>query len=513
VGKKNKESQPFSWVGVWYFNYQKTSCSPGAGNSSNPSPGTQTMTGGTVVASSGNGTLNNPPGNNQLAGSDFYLVELSSLELKKKYQLSMKYFSLIILFFLSFQSNAQSGLVAHFTFDQCGEVVDETGINNSAFPDFQMGFPSGIIDCACGAKDSALVMDGYQEIGGADFEDKIFLIGNYDNYFDDDDFTVSMYFKVTDYNGNRTLISKMGDCNDDNGMSIRYTGATNFITAYVGEDAINNVTISGKLNDDRCWHHIVLIKKGNRVSFYADGILLDEKPTVGILNPRNEEILTLGHGPCVEEGIDFPFAGYIDDLRVYNRAVSLPEIEEFSYDIDMIGNRRDTLIIEGTSVNIITSPTCADEFSWSPADPSFGVDDPNDPNTTITPPEDGTYVLSIIDSTSIGGCIARDTINIRVIDPDSLDCNEIFLPEAFTPNGDGLNDTYYISNPYAIINFVSFEIFDRWGGRVFYSENVFDQWNGDFNGKKINPGVCVYRTVYNCQGEEKIKLGSLTVLR
>ena len=36
------------------------------------------MTGGTVVASSGNGTLNNPPGNNQLAGSDFYLVELSS---------------------------------------------------------------------------------------------------------------------------------------------------------------------------------------------------------------------------------------------------------------------------------------------------------------------------------------------------------------------------------------------------------------------------------------------------
>lgn len=63
---------------VWYWNYQKTSCSPGTGNSTNPSPGTETMTGGTVVASSGNGTLNNPPGTNQLAGSDFYLVELSS---------------------------------------------------------------------------------------------------------------------------------------------------------------------------------------------------------------------------------------------------------------------------------------------------------------------------------------------------------------------------------------------------------------------------------------------------
>lgn len=63
---------------VWYWNYQKSSCSPGTGNSSDPFPGNQTMTGGTVVASSGNGTLNNPPGSNQLAGSDFYLVELSS---------------------------------------------------------------------------------------------------------------------------------------------------------------------------------------------------------------------------------------------------------------------------------------------------------------------------------------------------------------------------------------------------------------------------------------------------
>jgi len=433
---------------------------------------------------------------------------------KSKYQLSMKYFSLIILFFLSFQSNAQSGLVAHFTFDQCGQVVDVTGINNSAFPDFQTGFANGI-DCACGVKDSALVMGGSYEsppMSGIEFEDKIFLIGNYDNYFDDDDFTISLFFKATDYNGNRTILSKMRNCNDDNGISIRYTGATNFITAFVGEDAIKNVTIAGKLNDDRCWHHIVLIKKGNRVSFYADGILMGEKPTVGIMNPKNDEEFILGYGPCVGT-VDFSFAGYIDDLRVYNRAVPLSEVEEFSYDIDLIGNRRDTLIIEGTSVDIFTSPTCADEFSWSPADPSFGVDDPTDPNPTITPPEDGTYVLSIIDSASIGGCIARDTINIRVIDADSLDCNQILLPKAFTPNGDGTNDTYFISNPYAIVNFVSFEIFDRWGGRVFYTENVFDQWNGDFNGKKINPGVCVYRIVYSCQGEEKIELGSLTVLR
>jgi lysyl endopeptidase len=74
-GEPNANSNISTWV--WYWNYQKASCAPN-NNGSNPSKGTQTMTGGTVRASSGNGTLNNPPGNNQVAGSDFYLVELNS---------------------------------------------------------------------------------------------------------------------------------------------------------------------------------------------------------------------------------------------------------------------------------------------------------------------------------------------------------------------------------------------------------------------------------------------------
>lgn len=75
-GEPNAGSNISGWV--WYWNYQKTTCAPGTANGSNPSKGTDTMTGGTVRASSGNGTLNNPPGTNQVAGSDFYLVELSS---------------------------------------------------------------------------------------------------------------------------------------------------------------------------------------------------------------------------------------------------------------------------------------------------------------------------------------------------------------------------------------------------------------------------------------------------
>ncbi len=75
-GEPNAGTSLSGWV--WYWKYQKNSCSPGAANASDPGKGNKTMAGGTVRASSGSGTLNNPPGNNQLAGSDFYLVELQT---------------------------------------------------------------------------------------------------------------------------------------------------------------------------------------------------------------------------------------------------------------------------------------------------------------------------------------------------------------------------------------------------------------------------------------------------
>lgn len=62
---------------TWYWNYQKSSCQPNQ-NSSNPSKGSDTKINGIVRASSGSGSLNNPPSTNQVAGSDFYLVELGS---------------------------------------------------------------------------------------------------------------------------------------------------------------------------------------------------------------------------------------------------------------------------------------------------------------------------------------------------------------------------------------------------------------------------------------------------
>lgn len=75
-GEPTTQTNISQWV--WYWNYQKANCATGSGNTSNPALPSTTMTGGVVRASSGNGTLNNPPSQNQVPGSDFYLVELNS---------------------------------------------------------------------------------------------------------------------------------------------------------------------------------------------------------------------------------------------------------------------------------------------------------------------------------------------------------------------------------------------------------------------------------------------------
>ena len=106
-----------------------------------------------------------------------------------------------------------------------------------------------------------------------------------------------------------------------------------------------------------------------------------------------------------------------------------------------------------------------------------------------------------------------DSIRITIVDPDQLDCTIIYLPKAFTPNGDGLNDFFQISNPNAIDNLLSFEIFDRWGSKVFSTNNSFEGWDGSFKNERMNPGVLLYRVRHLCKGEERVDVGSFSIIR
>ena len=114
----------------------------------------------------------------------------------------------------------------------------------------------------------------------------------------------------------------------------------------------------------------------------------------------------------------------------------------------------------------------------------------------------GIYTLRLADSL---GC--ADTLTVTV---PRINC-PIYLPNAFSPNNDGVNDTFRPqSTPGLNAQISSFLIFDRWGGAVFKSENrpfsdPANAWDGRKNGQPLSPGVFTYSLKVVFENDEVYK--------
>lgn len=140
------------------------------------------------------------------------------------------------------------------------------------------------------------------------------------------------------------------------------------------------------------------------------------------------------------------------------------------------------------------------QWKWTP---SIWLNATNIPNPTATPEEDIVYV---VEARSAGGCIARDTVLIRVIAP-------IYVPNAFTPNGDGVNDLFRVRGGAGIQEFL-LQIFNRWGELVFETTDIQQGWDGTYRGKPQPPGTYAFyvRAVFT-NGEVFEQKGSLHLIR
>ncbi|HEX5652309.1 MAG TPA: gliding motility-associated C-terminal domain-containing protein, partial [Chitinophagaceae bacterium] len=96
------------------------------------------------------------------------------------------------------------------------------------------------------------------------------------------------------------------------------------------------------------------------------------------------------------------------------------------------------------------------------------------------------YLVSI---TSPNGCITVDTILVKMIGPVPDSTPYVFVPKAWSPNGDGHNDYLYpLTIHISQINY--FRIFDRWGKKMFETTNFSQGWDGKLQG--IAQGIDVY---------------------
>lgn len=118
------------------------------------------------------------------------------------------------------------------------------------------------------------------------------------------------------------------------------------------------------------------------------------------------------------------------------------------------------------------------------------------PNQTII------YTVTLTDSL---GCINSDDVKVYVT-------SELWAPNAFTPDGDGINDLFFIKT--FRIKELELLIFDRWGELLFYTDDKTKGWDGSYKGEKLKSDVYVWKVKYkDMLGVNGIRYGTATLLR
>lgn len=398
------------------------------------------------------------------------------------------------IFFLSAMATCNTllaqpmdGLIAYYSFNACDATDNSGGGTN--------GIIIGNAKCGCGANLNGFLFDGNTTIQ---------LLGSTDVLFGDD-FTISLFFQPDPKNNSiMDVLSKSEACGIDSTVEMRYNPVTREISLTLSQQANNSFRSSFVLPADRCYHHIVFVRRDRDVFCYYDGVEQSKIGSTAFVKILNNGIFTIGGGPCQANG-EVPFSGTMDEIRFYNRALTSLEVQELTLPVDKITSP-DTVLFTGTSMQVRLPITCASSIQWSP---TIGVSVPNIAEPIISPPASSVYHVNL----DYGFCQASDSIRITVADSSALDCEKVFFPTGFTPNGDKINDDWGMSNVVFLGEFVSLQVFDRWGGEIFQSTSQADRWDGTRQGEEIMPGQYVYYFNYKCSGVEKKKVGAVVLIR
>jgi len=177
--------------------------------------------------------------------------------------------------------------------------------------------------------------------------------------------------------------------------------------------------------------------------------------------------------------------------------------------VPQVSAGKDQTVMVGDVVRLMASgsPDIV-KWKWSPED---YLDNPNSVYVTAAVRKPITYSIT---GTNQFGCTKSDIVNIDLV------CNTdvVFVPNTFSPNGDGQNDIFYPRGK-GVSMIKSFRIFNRWGQEVYHREkinidDISSGWNGSFNGKPQPSDVYIYFIEAYCDTNEFFQLkGNVTLLR
>jgi len=399
----------------------------------------------------------------------------------------------VLLFFLmAVNVYGQMGPVAYYNFDDC-TVTDQAGTFNS-------GTINGNPDCDCGVgvNSNAFYFDGSP--------DSLVLDPSMKTIFDDD-FSIGFYLWVEDAVNNYPIMSIQGECASarDSAFFVRYFPDTEEIIVEFTKNFGEGVPLRASLDTGFCWDHILFTKEGSKFSLYVNGEFIMSEILQSVVTLGEDFPFLIGASPCVGVTDQF-FEGRIDELQLFNFAlIESEDINSVLVDEDRIITR-DTTIFEGSSFVINSGSSCANSINWSPSD---GLN-----STTIFNPEASPTITTTYSAFfDHGTCESNDEISVSVISEDDIECGTILIPNAFTPNNDGLNDDIGISNIFIIEDITRFEIYNRWGLKLWEANNKADRWDGTYLNEPMPSGTYVYKVEYTCLGNTFRNSASINILK
>lgn len=247
----------------------------------------------------------------------------------------------------------------------------------------------------------------------------------------------------------------------------------------------------------------VEICNGNPVQLSASSNVGDHyiwTPATGLNDPNSKSPQAFPGANTTYQVIAYTQGNCQSDTATVNVVV---------HDLPKVDAGPDITATTGSVVQLaVKSSSDVVQWVWSPSD---YLSCTNCATPTSTPTQNIIYTVT---GSNGFGCKSSDSVQISLV----CDEGKVFIPNTFSPNGDGNNDVFYPRGR-GVKEIVYFRIYNRFGQLVYEQNNfqlndVSSGWKGIFKGEKLNPAVFVYVTEMICDDNKLFKLtGNVTLLR
>ncbi|MGB3849806.1 MAG: FG-GAP-like repeat-containing protein [Tunicatimonas sp.] len=149
--------------------------------------------------------------------------------------------------------------------------------------------------------------------------------------------------------------------------------------------------------------------------------------------------------------------------------------------VDLLSEEEQEITV-GNSVRLLANG--AESYQWSPA---AGLSSTEVADPVASPSETTTYTVEGI---TANGCVALDTI-VVLVSKSPLPTATLFVPNLFSPNGDGQNDTFRLYGPG--VSTILWQVYDRQGNQLFEAHDLAAGWNGEHRGRPVPNGVYLWK--------------------